>query len=250
MIEPQPKLSEAEFTHALRSIGEQKYHHRHPFHLLMHQGRLGRGQLQAWAFNRFYYQIHIPVKDSLILARSQDAEFRRAWRTRIEDQDGTDERPGGLARWIELVKATGIPAEQLARKGQVLPGVRYAVEEYLRLVSHGTLLQAVASSLTEMFASRLIALRLDRLREHYPWLAGALQYFEHRLTEAPRDADFALRWVLSQAETREQQEQAIAALSAKCDILWAQLDAIYFAYVEPGWPPFEAFHPREHSHAA
>jgi pyrroloquinoline-quinone synthase len=33
-------------------------------------------------------------------------------------------------------------------------------------------------------------------------------------------------------------------LRAKCDILWAQLDALYFAYVNPGWPPPGAFVPQ------
>ena len=33
----------------LRAVGEERYHHQHPFHLMMHEGQLTRGQLQAWA---------------------------------------------------------------------------------------------------------------------------------------------------------------------------------------------------------
>jgi hypothetical protein len=27
------------------------------------------------------------------------------------------------------------------------------------------------------------------------------------------------------------------ALTTKCHILWSLLDALYFAYISPGWPP-------------
>ena len=92
-----------------------------------------------------------------------------------------------------------------------------------------------------MFSRDLISLRMDKMREHYPWLSGGLAYFEGRLSQAPEDADFALAWVIRNAQTRTEQNLAIAALQAKCDILWAQLDSIYFAYVEPGWPAPGAF---------
>src|SRR5271163_1323207 len=72
----------------LRAVGEERYHHRHPFHLMMHEGRLTRGQLQAWALNRYYYQSIIPIKDSIILSRGADPAFRRVWRKRVIDHDG------------------------------------------------------------------------------------------------------------------------------------------------------------------
>jgi pyrroloquinoline-quinone synthase len=117
------------------------------------------------------------------------------------------------------------------------------LDAYLALVERGTLLEAVASSLTELFASRLIAIRLDALRRHYPWLQAGLGYFEARLSQAPEDARFAFEWVYKHARTRDDQELAARALIRKCDLLWAQLDALYFAYVEPGWPPPGAFRP-------
>jgi pyrroloquinoline-quinone synthase len=238
-------LKPAELEARLRAIGEQQYHHRHPFHQLMHEGKLTRSQLQAWALNRTYYQKMIPIKDAMILSRSEDPDFRRTWRRRIIEHDGEGNRPGGIEKWLQLAQATGLGRKQVTSEEGILPGVRYAVNAYLDLVSKRSLLEAVASSLTELFSRDLIALRMDRLRRHYPWLSGGLAYFEARLTQAPKDAHFALAWVIEHASTRPQQELALAALGAKCDILWAQLDALYFAYVEPGWPPPGAFFPKK-----
>src|SRR6266581_975340 len=212
-----PLLSEAEFIAGFHAIGEERYHHKHPFHLLMHEGKLTRGQLQAWALNRYYYQSRIPIKDAAILARSDDPAFRLAWRKRILDHDGDGAKPGGIEKWLRLVEATGLH------------------------------LEAVASSLTELFSRKLIALRMDRMCQHYPWLSGGLDYFTGRLTQAPADSEFALAWVVKHARTRTEQDLALAASRAKCDILWAQLDALYFSYVNPGWPPPGAFQPAKES---
>jgi pyrroloquinoline-quinone synthase len=230
-------LSPAELEQQLRAIGPERYHHKHPFHLLMHEGKLTREQLQAWALNRYYYQSRIPIKDAIILSRSADAVFRRAWLKRIIDHDGSLGHPGGIEKWVRLAEATGLERTDVISERKILPGVRYAVDAYLDLVSRGTLLEAVASSLTELFSRDLISLRIDALRQHYPWLDSGLTYFTARLTQAPEDAAFALDYVTRNAFTREQQESAIVALRRKCDILWAQLDAIHFAYVTPGWPP-------------
>jgi pyrroloquinoline-quinone synthase len=233
----EPLLSPEELKQALLNVGPERYHHKHPFHLLMHEGKLTRRQLQAWALNRYYYQSRIPIKDAIILSRGSDAEFRRAWLKRITDHDGTGDRPGGIEKWIRLAEATGLDRADVVSEQKILPGVRYAVDAYLRLVSERSLLEAVASSLTEMFSRDLISLRLDALRLHYPWLESGLLYFTARLTQAPEDAAFALDYVTRHARTRAQQDAVIAALRSKCDILWLQLDAIHFAYVSPGWEP-------------
>jgi len=250
-------LSLDELRARLRAVGEERYHHQHPFHLMMHEGRLTRGQLQAWALNRYYYQSIIPIKDSIILSRGPDPAFRRAWRKRVIDHDGdatdngafdnatnnneTSSNEGGIKRWLKLAEATGLnPDDVRAGKG-ILPATRFAVNEYLNIVRSRTLLEAVASSLTEMFSRDLITLRMEKLRQHYPWLSGGLDYFEARLTQAPEDAEFAVNYVYENAKTRAEQELAIQSLRDKCDILWAQLDALYFAYVQPGWPPPGAF---------
>jgi len=236
-------LTLEEFRARLQDVGRERYHHRHPFHLLIHEGRLNRGQLQAWALNRYYYQSQIPVKDSIILSRSHDPEFRRAWRKRVIDHDGDGTHEGGIERWLRLAEVTGLKRERVVNGREILPAIRFAVDAYLYLVRERTFLEAVASSLTELFSRDLIALRIDALRKHYPWMSGGLDYFTARLDQAPDDAQYALGWVYRHAETREQQETAVAALRAKCDILWAQLDALYFSYVQPGWPPPGAFSP-------
>ena len=236
-----PVLSAQELEARLWRVGKERYHHQHPFHLMMHEGQLSRGQMQAWALNRYYYQSRIPIKDAIILSRSDDPDFRRAWRKRVVDHDGDSAQEGGIDRWIRLAEATGLQRQRVMRWDGVLPAIRYAVDAYLDLVKDRSFLEAVASSLTELFSRDLIALRMDRLRQHYPWLSGGLDYFTARLDQAPEDARFALQYVTEHALTRADQELAIAALQAKCDILWAQLDAIHFAYVQPGWPPPGAF---------
>jgi pyrroloquinoline-quinone synthase len=234
-------LSFDELRAQLRAVGEERYHHKHPFHLLMHEGRLSREQLQAWALNRYYYQSIIPIKDAIILSRGTDPEFRRAWRKRVIDHDGDAASEGGIKRWLKLAEATGLDPDQVRAGIGILPATRFAVNEYLNIVRSRGLLEAVASSLTEMFSRDLISLRMEKLRHHYPWLTGGLDYFEARLTQAPEDAHYAVNYVYENAKTRGQQELAIQALRDKCDILWAQLDALYFAYVQPGWPPPGAF---------
>jgi len=234
-------LSFDELRAQLRAVGEERYHHKHPFHLLMHEGRLSREQLQAWALNRYCYQSIIPIKDAIILSRGTDPEFRRAWRKRVIDHDGDAASEGGIKRWLKLAEATGLDPDQVRAGTGILPATRFAVNEYLNIVRSRGLLEAVASSLTEMFSRDLISLRMEKLRHHYPWLTGGLDYFEARLTQAPEDAHYAVNYVYENAKTRGQQELAIQALRDKCDILWAQLDALYFAYVQPGWPPPGAF---------
>jgi pyrroloquinoline-quinone synthase len=229
----------------LQAVGEQRYHHQHPFHLLMHEGKLTRGQLQAWALNRYYYQSRIPIKDAIILSRSDDPSFRRAWRKRVLDHDGDNSPEGGIDRWLRLAEASGLPRERVISCKEVLPGVRFAVDAYVDLVKNRSLLEAVASSLTELFSRDLIALRMDALRRHYPWLSGGLDYFEARLDQAPADAQFAFQFVADHARTYAEQEKAIQALREKCEILWAQLDALYYAYVRPGWPAPGAFRPEK-----
>jgi pyrroloquinoline-quinone synthase len=238
-------LTRQELHDRLRAVGETRYHHRHPFHLRMHKGELTRGQLQAWALNRYYYQSRIPIKDALLLAKSDDPAFRRAWRKRILDHDGDTDGYGGIEKWIQLAEAAGVSREEVVPCTGVLPGVIFAVDAYLTLVRDSPLLIAVASSLTELFSRDLISLRMDQMRIHYPYLIPGLVYFEGRLTQAPEDAAFALDYVTTNAKTRAEQEQVVRALERKCEILWAQLDAIDYAYVEPGNIPPGCFVPRE-----
>jgi len=227
-----------EFTKRLRAVGEEGYHDKHPFHLLMHEGKLTKAQLQAWIANRFYYQAIIPKKDATILSKSDDPAFRRAWIHRIIDHDGTKEGEGGIRKWLVLAEAAGMQREDVESFRYVLPGVRFAVDGYLTFVQTHSLLEAVASSLTELFAPKLHTVRLPVFEEHYPWVdKKGLEYFRSRLIQAPRDVEYGLQYVLEHCTTRELQEKAIVALTTKCYILWSLLDSLYFAYISPGWPP-------------
>lgn len=233
-------LSPDEFTARLRAIGAEGYHDKHPFHVLMHDGKLTRRQVQAWIENRFYYQCMIPRKDAAIMARVTDPAMRRAWIQRILDHDGRGDDAGGIRKWLVLGEAAGLARDDLTRFRYVLPGVRFAVDAYLSFVQSHSLMEAVASSLTELFAPTLMARRLPAFDSHYAWVeARGLEYFRARLEQAPRDVEHGLEYVISHCPTSADQERAMAALRTKCHILWSLLDAVYYAHVDPGLkPPF------------
>ncbi len=238
-------LSPAELEERLRQLGAERYHDRHPFHALLHGGKLDRGQVQAWALNRYYYQSRIPLKDAALIARTEDPALRREWRQRLVDHDGDAPGGGGIARWLALTDGLGLERDYVVSAKGVLPATRFAVDAYVRFVRENSLLEAVASSLTELFAPTIIADRVAGMLANYDFIdARTLAYFNARLTQAPRDADFALDCVKREARTPEQQQAVLAALSFKCDVLWAQLDALYHAYVAPGHVPPGAFVPQ------
>jgi len=231
---------------ALRAIGRERYHDRHPFHALLHGGKLTRGQVQAWALNRYYYQSRIPLKDSALMSRAEDPALRREWRQRVVDHDGEREGEGGIARWLRLTDALGLDRAAVIDGRGILPATRFAVDAYVRFVRDRTLLEAVASSLTELFAPTIIGNRVAGMLANYEFVSrDALAYFDKRLTQAPRDADFALDYVKREARRPDQQQDVLNALIFKCDVLWAQLDALHHAYVEPGHIPPGAFVPED-----
>jgi len=231
---------------ALKAIGAERYHNLHPFHKLLHGGKLNRGQVQAWALNRYYYQSRIPAKDATLLARLPNAELRRTWRHRLEDHDGTEPGTGGVARWLKLAEGVGLDRTYVESTEGLLAGTRFAVDAYVAFVRDRSVLEAIASSLTEMFSPTIIAERVSGMLSHYDFVTReTLAYFTPRLTQAPRDADFALGYVREHALTVEQQQGALNALRFKCGLLWAQLDALHYAYVEPGLIPPGAFVPED-----
>ncbi|HEY4828729.1 MAG TPA: pyrroloquinoline-quinone synthase PqqC [Solirubrobacteraceae bacterium] len=210
----------------LRAQGT-RYHNLHPFHRRMDAGELTRAELQRWVTNRFYYQECIPLKDAAIMSNCPEVEVRRHWIERIIDHDGKAEGEGGIESWLRLGEALGVPREELRSERGVLPGVRYAVDAYVNFARRRPWIEAVASSLTELFGPPAIRVRLEALERHYPWIDPAgLEYFRTRLVQAPRDADYALELVVARCRTREQQDAAVAALRFKTQVLWAQLDAI------------------------
>lgn len=237
-------LSPAEFEARLKAVGAERYHNLHPFHRLLHDGKLNRGQVQAWALNRYIYQARIPIKDAIIVSRLPTPALRATWRVRIEDHDGTDGSDGGIARWLKLTDGLGLDREMVASERVALPATIFAADAYVHFVRDKTLLEAIASSLTEMFAPKIIAERVDGMLAGYDFVSReTLAYFGARMTQAPRDADFALRHCIETAKTRDDQQACIDALTFKCNVLWSMLDALYHAYVAPGHVPPGAFRP-------
>ena len=237
-------LSPEAFEAAIRAVGTERYHDKHPFHKLLHGGRLSKGQVQAWALNRYCYQEAVPRKDAAFMSRVHDRELRRAWISRIHDHDGLGAEPGGIERWLILSDGLGLDRDYVTSRRGALAATRHVVEAYVRFVREEPLVVAVASSLTELFAPSIHRERIAGMLENYDFIGeDVMAYFRRRLTQAPRDAEFALAYVKANAKTRDQQEACVDAVRFKCDVLWAQLDALNHAYVTPGLIPPGAFVP-------
>ena len=228
----------------LRAIGVERYHDKHPFHIMLHGGDATLGQVRAWVLNRYCYQSAIPRKDAALLSKAEDPALRREWRRRIEDHDGGDGVEGGIERWLKLAEGVGLDTDYVASMEGALPISKFATEAYVHFVRDRPLLEGIASSLTELFAPNIHRERIAGLLEHYDFANDTtLAYFRKRLDQAPRDVEFGLSWVLDNATTEERQQAVIAALYFKCDVLWAQLDGLYYAYVAPVFIPPGAYDP-------
>ena len=223
-------LSSRDFEAALRkTCSTERYHHRHPFNLRMHEGQpFDRGRHPAsWVRNRYYYQTRIPIKDGMILSKSGDAAFRREWLQRIVDHDGDKAGEGGLELWLKLAEAVGLDRDDVEALNGIFPGVRRACDAYVEFVESHDLLESVAASLTELFAGDIMAVRIAAFKAHYDWVhQDGLAYFQSRTTQTPRDAQQGLAFVLEHATTPELQRVCLEALERKCEILWALLDAV------------------------
>jgi pyrroloquinoline-quinone synthase len=221
-----------EFVARLRAQGT-RYHNLHPFHRRMDAGDLTPDELRRWVANRFYYQKCIPLKDAAILSNCPEVEVRREWIRRIVDHDGTGPGEGGIEAWLRLGEATGLTREEMLSERHLVPSVRFAVDAYVTFARTRPWVEAVASSLTELFAPDLMAERLAAFERYYPWIDGdGLAYFRARLHQAPRDSEHALEVVTRYCLTPDEQARAVAALSFKCDVLWSVMDGIDRAYPE------------------
>jgi pyrroloquinoline-quinone synthase len=228
--EERARVSDEELVAWLRREGEARYHDRHPFHVRMHRGELTREELRKWVLNRYYYQSRVPIKDAVILSKSEDPAFRRMWIQRIHDHDGERAGEGGLALWLRLAEGVGLDIAEVASFDKVLPGVRFACDAYVQLVQRVSLVEAVASSLTESFAPDLMSRRIEAWEKHYPWVrADVLEYFRTRVTRARRDSEQAIEFVCRHATTYDLQERCVAALVRKTEILWHLLDCVQAA---------------------
>jgi len=229
---PAEALSDEAFVARLRDEGARRYHDHHPMHVAMHAGSLTREQLREWVRNRYYYQTRVPIKDALILSKSEDPAFRRTWIRRIQDHDGDgDGSQAGLALWLKLAEGVGLDREEVRNCSLVLPGVRFACDAYVELVRQRSLVEAVASSLTEFFAPDLMQKRIEAWERHYPWVQSeVLAYFRARVPRASRDSREAIDFVVANARSRELQELCVAALVRKTEILWHLLDCVSAVY--------------------
>jgi coenzyme PQQ biosynthesis protein C len=237
-------LTEDEIETRLRDIGARRYHRLHPFHHLLHGGKCNKGQVQAWALNRYYYQAMIPIKDANLIARCDDPTVRRIWRSRLVDHDGETDEDGGIARWLKLTDGLGLDRDYVVSLRGLLPATRFAVDAYVHFIREKTLLEAIASSLTELFSPQIIGERIAGMLENYDFVsADTLGYFVERPPQAARDSDFALSYVKRQARTPQAQQAVFKALEFKCDVLWAMLDALHHAYVTPKHIPPGGFIP-------
>ena len=233
-----PLDSAEQLEATLRHIGATRYHSLHPFHHLLHGGKLTKGQVQAWALNRYYYQSSIPIKDAVVISRFRDRATRIEWRHRIEDHDGDAGSEGGIERWLKLTEGLGLDSTYVESGEGILPATRFAVDAYVHFVRDKSPLEAIASSLTELFAPNLHEERISGMLKHYDFVnPDIMSYFSRRLTQAPRDANFALDYVRRHATTPELRETVCNALIFKTNVLWVQLDALYHAYVNGFVPP-------------
>jgi pyrroloquinoline-quinone synthase len=239
-------LAPHELEFRLREIGAKRYHIHHPFHRMLHNGKCNKGQVQAWALNRYYYQAMIPLKDASLIGRCEDQDLRREWRKRLDDHDGEDGRPGGIERWLRLTDGLGLDRADVISTRLLLPATRFAVQAYVHYVRERSLLEAVASCLTEMFSPEIITERMSGMLAHYDYVTPEiLSYFDKRPLQAERDATFALEWVKAHARTPEQQQAVQDTLMFKCDVLWCMMDALHYSYVSPGLVSPGAFVPRD-----
>jgi len=150
---------------------------------------------------------------------------------RIVDHDGVgDGSDGGTAAWLALARAVGLDERDVLSERAVAPGTRFAVDAYVTFARTRPWIEAVASSLTELFGPPVMERRVAAILENYPWIDPAgLVYFKRRIPLAKRDADCALGWVLEEAVTPEAEQRCVDALRFKCDVLWCILDATALA---------------------
>jgi pyrroloquinoline-quinone synthase len=244
-------LTRDEFAASLRALSV-RYWDSHPFHVRLHAGGCSPDEVRAWVANRWYYQRSLSQKNAAIIANCPLPEIRRRWVERILFQDGpipdqstvdgsggvgggkgawgdSGVGEGGLSDWLALAEAVDLPADELLDERHVLPGVRFAVDAYVNFCRTRPWTEGAAAALTELFSPDHMAARVAAWRRHYDWIKpDGFAYFQSRIPIVRRDSEHTLDLVLTHCVTRAQQDAAIAALSFKCDVLRAMLDAIEY----------------------
>jgi pyrroloquinoline-quinone synthase len=174
----------------------------------------------------------------VVISRFRDRATRIEWRHRIEDHDGAIGTEGGIDRWLKLTEGLGLDTGYVESAEGILAATRFAVDAYVHFVRDRSPLEAIASSLTELFAPNLHEERISGMLQHYDFInPNVMTYFKRRLEQAPRDAEFALTYVKANAKTPYERQLVCNALIFKTNVLWVQLDALYHAYIEGHIPP-------------
>lgn len=227
-------VNRSDLIEALNELGSRLYHHLHPFHHLLRSGSATKLQVQAWALNRYYYQLIIPQKDAVIISRSSSPDFRRAWVQRILDHDGYSDYVGGINEWLTLTGALQLDPTYVKSTQGVLQGCRSAVDSYLTFVSERSFVEAVATSLTELFASKLVKDRAADMILKYDFIsAESLIYFSKRPERSIRDSEFVLNYLDSLGLSEQLLSTVLFSVEWKCSMLWQFLDALQMEYVGP-----------------
>lgn len=218
--------TDAELERRLEALLARRYHHLHPFNARMHAGQLSPDELREWVASRYYYQQCIPVKDSLLMAKLPE-DARREWLTRVQYHDGPAPGQGGLEAWRALGRAVGLGRDTLDTHALLRPGARFATDAYVNFVRDRPWFDGVASSLTELYAHRIMPVRTVAFETHYPWVEPAgLAYFRSRATQAGVEASGALALLRAHTRTHEDQRRIVRAVQFKCEVLWSLLDSL------------------------
>ncbi|MFG1995041.1 pyrroloquinoline quinone biosynthesis protein C [Actinoplanes sp. NPDC048988] len=222
-------LSREAFAAELRSLAP-RYWDGHPFHVRLHAGECGPGEVRSWVANRWYYQQILARKNAAVIANCPLPAVRRQWLSRVVFHDRATED------WLVLGDAVGLSRESLLDERYVARGTRFAVDGYLQFCREKPWTEAAAAALTEMFSPTLMAARVVAWRKHYDWIKpDGYTYFENRIPVVRDDARYTLDLVLTHCRTKDMQIAAVKALAFKCDVLGAMLDAIdYQAGAGPG----------------
>ncbi|MEV4352340.1 pyrroloquinoline quinone biosynthesis protein C [Actinoplanes sp. NPDC049596] len=214
-------LSRKDFAAELRSLAP-RYWDGHPFHVRLHAGECGPGEVRSWVANRWYYQQILARKNAAVIANCPLPEVRRQWLSRVVFHDGAARED-----WLVLADAVGLSRDELLDERHVARGTRFAVDGYLDFCLRRPWIESAAAALTEMFSPDLMTARVVAWRAHYDWIKpDGYAYFENRIPVVRDDARYTLDVVLNHCLSRESQTAAVAALAFKCDVLGAMLDAI------------------------
>ena len=153
------------------------------------------------------------MKDAALLSRCEDRALApRMAACACSTMTGSATRRAASRAGCVCADGLGLDPAYVESEEGILPATKFAVDAYVRFVRERTLLEAVASSLTELFAPKIHEERIPGLLEGYSFVSEEMvAYFRRRLDQAPRDAGFALAYVREHADTPEKRHAVARA---------------------------------------